>query len=172
MESQLFIMELTRELNRICQVKSSPLFLFIVTLCSKRCSFVSHCALRDPTSSHTSGQVRTSGRPMSVGTSSWTGLLCWRKEFRYVLQPEAWIQGGVFTGQPETFPCVTQNKIMPFEYQYEKPEKRDWKGHLLCMLESEGEYDMGPHKRVIMDWTREIKSRAQVNMWCRVVSQG
>lgn len=53
---------------------------------------------------------------------------------------------------------------MPSEFQYEKPEKRDWKGHLLCMLESEGEYDMGPYRRVILDWTREIKSRAQVNV--------
>lgn len=50
---------------------------------------------------------------------------------------------------------------MPSDYQY---EKRDWKGHLLCMLESGGEYDMGPHKRVIMDWTREIKSGPQVNI--------
>ena len=53
---------------------------------------------------------------------------------------------------------------MPSDYQYEKPEKRDWKGHLLCMLESGGEYDMGPHKRVIMDWTRQIKCRAQVTI--------
>lgn len=30
------------------------------------------------------------------------------------------------------------------------------------MLEGGGEYDMGPHKRVIMDWTRNIKGRPQV----------
>uniref|UniRef100_A0A3Q0SL19 Zgc:194990 n=1 Tax=Amphilophus citrinellus TaxID=61819 RepID=A0A3Q0SL19_AMPCI len=41
----------------------------------------------------------------------------------------------------------------------------DWKGHLLCMLEAGGEYDMGPHKRVIMDWTREIKGRPQPTVW-------
>lgn len=57
---------------------------------------------------------------------------------------------------------VVQPRIIPSDYQYEKPEKKDWKGHLLCMLEAGGELDMGPHKRVIMDWTREIKSRPQV----------
>lgn len=42
------------------------------------------------------------------------------------------------------------------------PEKRDWKAHLLCMLEQGGEYDMGPFKRVIMDWTRDQRSRHPV----------
>uniref|UniRef100_A0A672I8U5 Zgc:194990 n=1 Tax=Salarias fasciatus TaxID=181472 RepID=A0A672I8U5_SALFA len=89
-ESQLFIMELARELNRICQ----------------RSNILSHI---------------------------WTGEDIW--------------PSGVFSS-------FIQQKILPSEYQY---EKRDWKGHLLCMLEAGGEYDMGPHKRVILDWTREIK---------------
>lgn len=55
---------------------------------------------------------------------------------------------------------VIQHKILPSEFQY---EKRAWREQLLCMLESGGEYDMGPHKRVIMDWTREIRSRTQVS---------
>lgn len=32
------------------------------------------------------------------------------------------------------------------------------------MLEAGGEGDMGPHKRVIMEWTRGIKSRPQVTI--------
>lgn len=58
---------------------------------------------------------------------------------------------------------LVQPRIIQSEYQYEKPEKKDWKGHLLCMLEAGGEHDLGPHKRVIMDWTREIRSRSQVS---------
>lgn len=50
------------------------------------------------------------------------------------------------------------------DYQCEKREKKDWKGHLLCILEAGGEGDMGPHKRVIMDWTRKIKSGPQVTI--------
>lgn len=57
--------------------------------------------------------------------------------------------------------CV-QPRIGPSEYWREKPEKKDWKGHLLCVLEAGGEGDMGPHKRIIMDWTWGIKSRPQV----------
>lgn len=56
--------------------------------------------------------------------------------------------------------CLVQPRIIQSEYQY---EKKDWKGHLLCMLEAGGEHDLGPHKRVIMDWTREIRSRPQVS---------
>lgn len=55
-----------------------------------------------------------------------------------------------------------QPRIILTEYQYEKPEKRAWKDHFLCMLESGGECDMGPHKRVIMEWAREIKSGPKV----------
>lgn len=57
---------------------------------------------------------------------------------------------------------LVQPRIIQSDYQYEKPEKKDWKGHLLCMLEGGGEHDLAPDKRVIMDWTREIKSRPQV----------
>lgn len=59
---------------------------------------------------------------------------------------------------------LVQPKIILSDYQCEKQEKKDWKEHLLCMLEAGGECDMGPHKRVIMDWTREIKSRPQVTI--------
>uniref|UniRef100_A0A3B3XZ73 B30.2/SPRY domain-containing protein n=1 Tax=Poecilia mexicana TaxID=48701 RepID=A0A3B3XZ73_9TELE len=100
-ESQLFIMELGRELNRICQ----------------RSNILSHI---------------------------WTGEDIW---------PASVSRDFI----------VDWAAILEKRVQYEKPEKRDWKGHLLCMLESEGEYDMGPYRRVILDWTREIKSRAQVN---------
>lgn len=62
------------------------------------------------------------------------------------------------------FVFLVQPRIILSDYQYEKSEKKDWKGHLLCMLEAGGECDMGPHKRVIMDWTREIKSRPQVTI--------
>uniref|UniRef100_A0A3P9Q1N1 Zgc:194990 n=1 Tax=Poecilia reticulata TaxID=8081 RepID=A0A3P9Q1N1_POERE len=101
-ESQLFIMELGRELNRICQ----------------RSNILSH---------------------IWTGEDIWPASVC--RDF-----------------------IVDWAAILEKRVQYEKPEKRDWKGHLLCMLESEGEYDMGPYRRVILDWTREIKSRAQVNV--------
>lgn len=42
MESQLFIMELARELNKICQVSSAPLSFLAVTQIH-RPSFVSLC---------------------------------------------------------------------------------------------------------------------------------
>uniref|UniRef100_A0A3Q2CSE2 Butyrophilin subfamily 1 member A1-like n=1 Tax=Cyprinodon variegatus TaxID=28743 RepID=A0A3Q2CSE2_CYPVA len=104
-ESQLFIMELGRELNRICQ----------------RSNILSH---------------------IWTGEDIWSASIC--RDFIV------------------DWAAVLEKRVQ-VPYQYEKPAKRDWKGHLLCMLESEGEYDMGPYKRVIMDWTREIKSRAQVN---------
>ncbi|XP_063749174.1 butyrophilin subfamily 1 member A1 isoform X1 [Eleginops maclovinus] len=109
-ESQLFIMELARELNKICQ----------------RSSILSHI--------WTSEDV-------------WPAAVCrdfiveWAAELEQRVQP----------------------RLIPSVNQYEKPEKKDWKGHLLCMLEAGGEGDMGPHKRVIMDWTREIRSRPQQN---------
>ncbi|XP_061563989.1 butyrophilin subfamily 1 member A1 [Cololabis saira] len=111
-ESQLFIMELARELNRICQ-KSNIL-----------------------------GHIWTC-------EDVWPASVC--RDF--IVDWAAVLEKRV------------QKKIMPSDYQYEKPEKRDWKGHLLCILETGGEYDMGPYKRVIMDWTREIKSRPQPTVW-------
>ncbi|XP_071764057.1 erythroid membrane-associated protein [Centroberyx gerrardi] len=109
-ESQLFIMELARELNRVCQ-RSNVL-----------------------------GHIWTS-------EDTWPPSVCrdfiveWAAELEKRVQP----------------------RIIPTEY--EKPEKRDWKGHLLCMLESGGECDMGPHKRVIMEWTRDVKSRPEPTVW-------
>ncbi|XP_022057182.1 erythroid membrane-associated protein isoform X1 [Acanthochromis polyacanthus] len=111
-ESQLFIMELARELNRICQ-RSNVL-----------------------------GHIWTS-------EDIWPASVC--RDF--IVEWAAVLEKKV------------QTKIIPSDYQYEKPEKKDWKGHLLCMLESGGEYDMGPYKRVIMDWTRDIKSRPQPTVW-------
>ncbi|KAK2885081.1 butyrophilin subfamily 3 member A3 [Channa argus] len=107
-ESQLFIMELARELNKICQ----------------RSNILSH-----------------------IWTSEdlWPASLC--RDF--IVEWAAVVEERV------------QPRIISSDYQYEKPEKKDWKGHLLCMLEAGGECDMGPHKRVIMDWMREIKSRTQ-----------
>ncbi|XP_059379610.1 E3 ubiquitin-protein ligase TRIM69-like [Carassius carassius] len=45
------------------------------------------------------------------------------------------------------------------------PEKQDWKSHLLSMLEQGGEYDMGPYKRIIMDWTRAQRNRHPHGIW-------
>uniref|UniRef100_A0A1A8P957 B30.2/SPRY domain-containing protein n=1 Tax=Nothobranchius pienaari TaxID=704102 RepID=A0A1A8P957_9TELE len=111
-ESQLFVMELARELNRICQ----------------RSNVLSH---------------------IWTGEDVWPPSVCrdFMVDWAAVLEKRV------------------QQKIVLSEYQYETPQKRDWKGHLICMLESGGEYDMGPHKRVIMDWTREIKSKAQPAVW-------
>ncbi|TNN48643.1 E3 ubiquitin-protein ligase TRIM39 [Liparis tanakae] len=67
-------------------------------------------------------------------------------------------------GKKENSPH-NEPRIILSEYQYEKPGKKDWKERLLCMLEAGGECDMGPHKRVIMDWTRGIKSRPQPTIW-------
>ncbi|KAF7642746.1 hypothetical protein LDENG_00251420, partial [Lucifuga dentata] len=111
-ESQLFIMELARELNRICQ----------------RSNILGHIWTCEDT---------------------WPASVCrdFIVEWAGVLEKRA---------QPRTI--QTENRC-------EKPEKRDWKGHLLCMLEAGGEGDMGPHKRVIMDWTREMKSRPEPAVW-------
>lgn len=49
------------------------------------------------------------------------------------------------------------------DHQCEKLEKKEWKLHLLCMLEAGGEHDLASHKRAILDWTRQIKSRPQVS---------
>uniref|UniRef100_A0A8D0A456 Zgc:194990 n=1 Tax=Sander lucioperca TaxID=283035 RepID=A0A8D0A456_SANLU len=99
LESQLFIMELARELNKICQ-RSNIL-----------------------------GHIWTS-------EDIWPASVCrdFIVEWAAVLEKRVQVR------------------------MQEKPEKKDWKGHLLCMLEAGGECDMGPHKRVIMDWTREIKN--------------
>ncbi|KAM9837807.1 uncharacterized protein ACBR49_018427 [Aulostomus maculatus] len=111
-ESQLFIMELARELNKICQ-RSNIL-----------------------------GHIWTS-------EDVWPASVCrdfiveWASMLEKRVQPKVHLSDGV----------------------HDKPEKKDWRGHLLCILEAGGESDMGPHKRVIMDWTREIKSRPQPTVW-------
>lgn len=110
LESQLFIMELARELNKICQ-RSNVL-----------------------------GHIWTS-------EDIWPASVC--RDFIV------------------DWASMLENRVQPriSSSEYEKPEKKDWKEHLLCMLEAGGEGDMGPHKRLIMDWTREIKSRPQPTIW-------
>ncbi|XP_034050307.1 E3 ubiquitin-protein ligase TRIM21 isoform X2 [Thalassophryne amazonica] len=112
MESQLFMMELTRDLNKICQGSS----------------VLSH--------------IWTSEDLWPAGTCR-DFIVDWSAVLEKIVQP----------------------RIGPMEPQHERPEKRDWKGHLLHMLEAAGECDMLPHKRVIMEWTREIKSRSKPTIW-------
>lgn len=86
-ESQLFIMELSRELNKICQV---GLLLFFRIYCiygcktslkieidvfthRLKCSSDPSLYHRGQTSSPTSGPVKTSGRPVCAETLSWNG---------------------------------------------------------------------------------------------------
>lgn len=89
-ESQLFIMELARELNKICQVSAPlplPLFLSAADERAPALHLICVNLCRHPrgqTSSVTSGPARTSGRPACVVISSWNGLPCWRRECRYV----------------------------------------------------------------------------------------
>ncbi|XP_076027918.1 uncharacterized protein LOC143017148 [Genypterus blacodes] len=110
LESQLFIMELARELHRICQ----------------RSNILSHIWTCEDT---------------------WPPSVC--RDFMV------------------EWAAVLERRVQPRinQTESEKPEKKDWKGHLLCMLEGGGEGDMGPHKRVIMDWTREMKSGPQPTVW-------
>ncbi|KAM9426739.1 uncharacterized protein KZ484_022061 [Pholidichthys leucotaenia] len=111
-ESQLFIMELARELNRIC-LRSNVL-----------------------------GHIWTC-------EDIWPAGVC----RSFIVEWAAVLEKRV------------QPRIGPPNHQHEKPEKRDWRGHLLSMLEAGSEYEMGPHTRVITDWTREIKSRPQPTVW-------
>uniref|UniRef100_A0A3Q3GEJ5 Zgc:194990 n=1 Tax=Labrus bergylta TaxID=56723 RepID=A0A3Q3GEJ5_9LABR len=103
-ESQVFIMELARELNKICQ----------------RSNILSH---------------------IWTGEDIWPASVCrdFIVEWSGVLEKRAQVRV--------------------------KPEKKDWRVQLFCILESGGECDMGPHKRVIMEWAREIKSRPQPTVW-------
>lgn len=86
-ESQLFIMELARELNKICQVSSPPPILSY----SHRQTWIYSTYLintilyiytRGQAFLAISGPVRTSGQPVCVGILLWNGLLCWRRECR------------------------------------------------------------------------------------------
>ncbi|CAB1311819.1 unnamed protein product [Coregonus sp. 'balchen'] len=93
-ESQLFIMELARELNKLCQ----------------RSKVLAH---------------------IWTSEDNWPPGVCRQfiVEWAAVLEKRA------------------QPRSMQTELQAEWPEKRDWNGHLLCMMETVGEYDIGSHKR-------------------------
>ncbi|KAM6951481.1 E3 ubiquitin-protein ligase TRIM69 [Aplochiton taeniatus] len=112
-ESQLFIMELARELNRICQ----------------RSNVLGHI---------------------------------WTCEDRW---PPSVCRGFIVEWAAVLEKRMQSQARSPHRDEYNKPEKRDWKGHLLSILESGGEYDMGPPKRIIMDWTRDMKNRPQPAIW-------
>ncbi|CAL1616656.1 unnamed protein product [Knipowitschia caucasica] len=109
LESQLFIMELARELNKICQ----------------RSGVLSH---------------------IWTGEDVWLPSVCrdfmvdWASELEKHVQPKS-------------------------RADYERPEKRDWREQLLCMLESGGEGDMGAHRRLLLDWSRQIRSRPEFSVW-------
>ncbi|XP_077482324.1 butyrophilin subfamily 3 member A1 [Stigmatopora argus] len=110
LESQLFIMELAREVSKICQ----------------RSNVLQH---------------------IWAGQDVWPPALC--RDF--IVEWAAVLENKV---QAKTSPS-----------QLEKSEKLDWKGQLLCILEAGGECEMGPHKRIIMDWTREMRNRTQAGVW-------
>ncbi|XP_059893499.1 butyrophilin subfamily 3 member A1 [Gadus macrocephalus] len=111
-ESQLFIMELARELNKMCQ----------------RSHVLSH---------------------IWTFEDSWPASVC--RDF--IVEWAAVIEKRV------------QPRLIQTESQAERTEKRDWKGHLLCMLEAGGEYEMAPHKRVILDWVLDVRSRPEASIW-------
>ncbi|XP_061823203.1 uncharacterized protein [Nerophis lumbriciformis] len=112
LESQLFIMELARELNKICQ----------------RSDVLQHIWTCEDT---------------------WPAGLC--RDF--IVEWAAVLEKKV------------QSKVSVSDCQSPTAEKRDWRGHLLCILEADGEYDMGPHRRVIMEWARQMKSRREPTVW-------
>ncbi|XP_012678670.1 E3 ubiquitin-protein ligase TRIM50 [Clupea harengus] len=110
LESQLFIMDLARELNRLCQ--KSDVLAHIWT-----CEDV------------------------------WPPNLC--REF--IMEWSATLEN-------------KQRSLLISP----PPERRDWRGHLLSMLEQGGqggEHDMGLHRCIIMDWVREQKAKYQHGVW-------
>lgn len=109
LESQLFIMELARELNKICQ----------------RSNVLSH---------------------IWTNADVWSGSVCRDFILEWAAELEKHLEPGI-------------------RREYQRVEKRDWKEQLLCMLESGGESDMGPHKRLILDWTRQIRNSPQPTVW-------
>uniref|UniRef100_A0A8C1K7Y6 Zgc:194990 n=1 Tax=Cyprinus carpio TaxID=7962 RepID=A0A8C1K7Y6_CYPCA len=111
-ESQLLIMELARELNRICQ----------------RSDILAHI---------------------------WTGEDVW--------PPHACRE---FIVETANILEVNENTETPMQvYADLRPEKRDWKSQLLSTLEQGGEYDLGPYKRIILDWTRGQRNRHPHGIW-------
>ncbi|KAJ7987864.1 hypothetical protein DPEC_G00330980 [Dallia pectoralis] len=111
-QSQLFIMELARELNRLCQ----------------RSNVLAH---------------------IWTSKDTWPPSVC--REF--ILEWAAVLESRV------------QTRSFQRELDMESSERKDWEDHLLCMLETGGEYDMGSHKRVILDWTHQLKNRFERNIW-------
>ncbi|XP_016389995.1 uncharacterized protein LOC107725295 [Sinocyclocheilus rhinocerous] len=111
-ESQLFIMELARELDRICQ----------------RSDILAHI---------------------------WTGEDVW--------PPQACREFIVETANILEMKEDTETPMQVYADLH--PEKRDWKNQLLSMLEQGGEYDLGPYKRIILDWTRGQRNRHPHGIW-------
>lgn len=111
LESQLFIMELARELNKICQ----------------RSNILGH---------------------IWMSKDVWPANVCRDFIVEWASELEKHVH----------IPPRSSS-------EYDRSDKRDWKEQLLCMLEAGGESDMGPHKRLIMDWTRQIRSRPQPTVW-------
>ncbi|XP_072312726.1 butyrophilin subfamily 3 member A3 isoform X2 [Eucyclogobius newberryi] len=109
LESQLFVMELARELNKICQ----------------RSNVLSH---------------------IWTGQDVWPPCVCRDFIVQWSSELEKHVQ-----------PCSRA--------EYERPQKSDWREQLLCMLESGGEADMGAHKRLILDWSRQIRSSPEPSVW-------
>ncbi|XP_029484768.1 butyrophilin subfamily 1 member A1-like [Oncorhynchus nerka] len=96
-ESQLFIMELARELNRLCQ----------------RSKVLAH---------------------IWTSEDNWPPSVC----RHFIVEWAAVLEK---SGQLRSM----------------QAEKRDWK--------TGGEYDMGTHKRVIMDWTHQLRNRPEPSIW-------
>lgn len=72
------------------------------------------------------------------------------------------VSSGVLSCPLMSSPVPVQLRADPQDLHGERLEMKEWKLQLLWMLEGGGENDMSSHKRAIMDWTREIKSRAEV----------
>lgn len=107
-ESQLFVMDLARELNRLCQ--KSDVLAHIWT-----------------------------------AKDTWPPHLC--REF--IMEWSA----------------TLENKRSVLISTRESGGKRDWRGHLLGMLEQGGEYDMAPHRSIIMDWVRQQRAKHERGVW-------
>ncbi|KAJ8264148.1 hypothetical protein GJAV_G00145780 [Gymnothorax javanicus] len=105
-ETQLFVMELARELNRVCQ-KSDVL------------------------------------RRIWTCEDTWSPLVC----RAFILE----------------WGSALENKERPMQRDG-WPGKRDWKRQLLDMLE-QSEQDIETSKRIILDWTRELKMKADRSIW-------
>ncbi|TRY64959.1 hypothetical protein DNTS_024640 [Danionella cerebrum] len=62
--------------------------------------------------------------------------------------------------------CQQESSEKPVRvYSDPHVEKRDWKTHLLSMLEHGGECDMSPYKRSILDWTRVQRNTHPHGVW-------